>query len=279
MRSSGAVSTLSSVGSAGAVTPNNRATGPIVDVCATVKTTTRTKTTSKSFSATGNAIDNGTVARTIGTAPRAWIERAVRECNGALAFFEDGVEVLIRDEGVRNPRFRAAAGVAANAFREWRAYLKDALVLRATDDYACGVTALDLYVRRGHFLDLRVDEIAAWAEERIAAAETRLRALAADLGAAPWRDALAGLADHHPTADRYYARYEEVWRQARAAGVGWPGRPRRVVGAGSPPSRVFVLDLGPPVRDAPAPAPARAAAAPGCEGDRTRRGDRTNGSV
>lgn len=171
---------------------------------------------------------------TIGTAPRAWIERAVRECDGALAFFEDGVEVLIRDEGVWNPRFRAAAGVAANAFREWRAYLKDALVSRATDDYACGETALDLYIRRGHFLDLRVDEIAAWAEERSAAAETRLRALAADLGESSWRDALSSLADRHPTADRYYARYEEVWHEARAAAethrlVTWPDYPIRYV--------------------------------------------------
>jgi hypothetical protein len=48
----------------------------------------------------------------INVPPRAWVERATRECRGALAFSELGVENLIRDEGIRNRGFRDAASVA-----------------------------------------------------------------------------------------------------------------------------------------------------------------------
>lgn len=173
-------------------------------------------------------------SRALAAAPRAWIERAIRECAGALAFFEDGADLLSRHEGVRDPRFRVAAGVAANAFREFRAYLQTDLMTRATDRYGCGDAALELLIRRGHFLDMRADEIAAWAEERLAAAETQLRATAQQLGAASWREALAGLADRHPPVERYYARYQEIWQAARAAAeahklVTWPDYPIRYV--------------------------------------------------
>ena len=196
---------------------------------------------------------------TIGTAPRAWIERASRDCNGALAFFEDGAEILIRDDGVRNPRFRAAAGVAANAFREFRAYLKDDLPARATDAYACGDAALDLYIRRGHFIDMPAGEISAWAEERMAAAETHLQGSASQLGAASWREALAGLADRHPAPERYYTRYDEIWQAARAAAkthrlVTWPEYPIRYVpqpawARGAAPSLYFLFYRAPAAFD------------------------------
>jgi uncharacterized protein (DUF885 family) len=173
-------------------------------------------------------------AATLVDAPRAWVERAMRECGGALALFEDGADRLIREEGIRHPRFRAAADVAAGAFREFRAYLQADLMPRATDRYACGDAALDLLIRRAHFLDAPADEIAGWAEERLAAAETHLREAARRLGAASWREALGALADRHPPVERYYARYEELWQAAREAAeahglVTWPDYPIRYV--------------------------------------------------
>lgn len=46
--------------------------------------------------------------QTLRRAHPAWIERARRECDGALMFFESGVERLIRDEGIAHPRVREA---------------------------------------------------------------------------------------------------------------------------------------------------------------------------
>ncbi len=43
-------------------------------------------------------------------APLAWTERAIRECTGALAFFQDGVEWLSQNESVTDPRFQVCSG-------------------------------------------------------------------------------------------------------------------------------------------------------------------------
>jgi uncharacterized protein (DUF885 family) len=167
-------------------------------------------------------------------APRAWVERAVRECAGARAFFRDGVDILIRDLAISDPRFRAAAETAAAAFAEFQTYLDTALAPTAHNVYACGEEAFDLLLRRGHFLETDAAAVRAAAEERLAACEAELSARAREASAGSWRDALAQLADRHPTAERYYARYHEVWDAARAAAldhdlVTWPEYPIRYV--------------------------------------------------
>lgn len=169
----------------------------------------------------------------IRSAPRAWTERAIRECTGALAFFDRGIEVLIR-EGVNHPAFRDAADEAAAAFREFQAYLEADLLPGATDGYACGGEGLDLLLRRGHFLEMGADAVAAFGQEEMEVALVRLQEGAAALGVQDWRDALALLSDRHPPAGSYYARYMEVWQEARAAAeahglVTWPDYPIRYV--------------------------------------------------
>ncbi len=167
-------------------------------------------------------------------APRAWTERAIRECTGALAFFESGVEILIHEEGIEHPRFRAAAGKAGAAFREFQAHLNDDLLTRSTDGYACGGETLDLLLRRGHLLEIDARGVGAFGQEQMAVAEAQLNTRASEAAAASWRDALAMLADTHPTTDQYYARYAEIWRSARDVAeahrlVTWPDYPIRYV--------------------------------------------------
>jgi uncharacterized protein (DUF885 family) len=167
-------------------------------------------------------------------APRAWIERAMKECAGAIALFARGVETFVRDEGVAHHGVREAARAAAAAFGTYREHLRTELLPSATEDYACGAEALDLMVRRGHFLDMTAGEVVAMGEEHLAAAGDSLRKGAEALGFASWREALAALGDRHPPPDRYYARYAEVWRDARTAAdahalVSWPDYPIRYV--------------------------------------------------
>ena len=76
-------------------------------------------------------------------APLAWTERAIRECSGALAFFQGGVEQLIRDEGIDGTRFLAAAAKASTAFGEFHQYLETELRARAADGCASGEVAFD----------------------------------------------------------------------------------------------------------------------------------------
>lgn len=173
-------------------------------------------------------------ARTLRRAHPSWIERARREVTGAVAFFEGGVERLIRDEGAAHPRLREAAEAAATAFKAFQDYLDTDLSRRRPGRAACGREALDLLLRQGHFLPATAEEIEALGEARFAAAQGELESRAGALGTASWQDALAHLADRHPPAGRYYARYAEVWQEAREAAlahrlVSWPDYPIRFV--------------------------------------------------
>ena len=167
-------------------------------------------------------------------APGEWTARAIRECTGALAFLGRGVEILIRDEKITHPRLLAAAATAAAAFREFQEYLKVDLTANATHDYACGDEALDLLIDRGHFLGVDAAAVLAFGREHVASAESSLRETAARLGITDWREGLTRLAGFAPPAGAYYARYMEVWREARAAAethalVTWPDYPIRYV--------------------------------------------------
>ena len=167
-------------------------------------------------------------------APRAWVDRAIGECSGARVFFGSGVQILMRDEAIEDPRFAAAAEAAAAAFAEFQTHLEQTLAPGAHNGYACGAEGLDLLLRRGHFLEADADEVRAAAEERMATCAAELGSRAGGFGARDWREALALLADGHPAADGYYARFEEVWAAARAAAehaglVTWPDYPIRFV--------------------------------------------------
>src|SRR2546428_5545503 len=117
----------------------------------------------------------------------AWIERARRECTGALAFFERGVPDLIRAEGIPHPRFRDAAASATAAVRAFSQYLESELPRSAPDGCACGAEALDLLLRQGHFVPMNAREIEALGEDHLAAARAALESRARALGAASWR--------------------------------------------------------------------------------------------
>ena len=167
-------------------------------------------------------------------APPAWTGRAIRECQGALAFLEEGVDTLVLEESISAPRFRSAAGKAAAAFRSFQSYLEDDLSAHPAQEYACGEQVFDLLMRQGHFLDLDCEEIAAFAEQEVEIAQAYLAAHAADFGAATPAQALARLEDLHPTLQGYQARYGEFWQASRETSqahelLTWPDFPIRYV--------------------------------------------------
>lgn len=164
---------------------------------------------------------------TIATAPPAWTDRALRECEGALLFCREGVDALMEDEGIDNPSLRAAADRAADAFAGFARYLEDELRNHPRANVACGAQAFELLMRQGHFLSESVDEMLAHAEAVHAESRAALAAGAAAFGTDSWQEALAGLADLHPSADDYYAAYQQVWDACRDAAlehdlISWP---------------------------------------------------------
>ncbi|MFC1661764.1 DUF885 family protein, partial [Gemmatimonadota bacterium] len=189
--------------------------------------------------------------RNVRQAPVRWTQRAMRECRGALAFLEKGIDTLLAppsedgtspraDDQVAATALRGAAQRAAKGFRDFHHYLESELQRAGSEAYACGEEALSLYLRDGHFLDMDADEIVAYAEAEMADAESRLRegagqALGTPAGQrADVEEVLSGLADLHPPAERYYARYQDVWDSIRETAeaqslLTWPDFPIRYV--------------------------------------------------
>ena len=164
------------------------------------------------------------------SAPAAWTERAIRECDGSLELYRHGIDLLLADEGIDDQQLRDAAELAARATAEFRAYLQDELLRHPDEAYRCGEEPFDLLMRQGHFLDTTGAEIVEYAENALADADAYLDAHAADFGARTAGEALAQLAGLHPPPDCYYARYGELWEGCRAAAVDhrlltWPDFP------------------------------------------------------
>jgi len=148
----------------------------------------------------------------IRTAPLPWIERALRECRGTLAFLEQGIATL---EGRPATLDRAAAAAAA-AVSDYRDYLLGQLAPRASSRAAAGEEALTLLLREAHFTDQSPAEIARFTEEELSKAEAELAAAGRTM----------------PAASGASLDYQREWEAARARAVAadlitWPDFPIR----------------------------------------------------
>jgi len=166
--------------------------------------------------------------------PTDWTQRAIRECDGALALFTDGIAALVAGHAINSRHFTDAATNAAEAFANHRAYLEAELLPRTSDQYACGAEALARYLQNGHFLEQSAEEIVRYAENEMAEAEAYLTAHAPDFGASTVSEVLAGLADSHPQATDYEASYLAAWEEVRRISeknelLTWPDFPIRYV--------------------------------------------------
>lgn len=168
------------------------------------------------------------------SAPRQWTKRAIRECDGALAFLEDGVARLGAEDLSSAGALGRAAEVATDAFRGHRDHLKDRLEGVPRAEAGCGEETLSLYLREGHFVDETAGEIRERArgelEEAAASLEARSRALGFETPAA----ALEALGERHPPVEDYYDRYGLIWDEIHALTVErdvvtWPDDPIRFV--------------------------------------------------
>lgn len=170
----------------------------------------------------------------INSAPLAWTEKALDECAGARALFARGVAMWAEENGVQSAALEAACAAALAAVEEYAAWLDSDLRGRLRSSLACGEEAFALLLREGHFLEQSPDEVAAYAEAELAAAQAALEARAHEIGAPNWRLVVAALVQPHPSTDGYLARFQTLWQKSRVlagerALLTWPDFPIRYV--------------------------------------------------
>lgn len=171
---------------------------------------------------------------TIVESPAAWQAKARRECEAAEILFGGGLPSWFATCGASATTASAAitaATIARDGFRSFAQWI-DASLPAANHLTAAGEPLLNLLLRRGHYCDTPVGALRDEALESLAEARAALDAQAKPFGG--WEDAQRQLTALHPTRERYYDRFTEVWTAARAAAlahdlVSWPDAPIRYV--------------------------------------------------
>lgn len=167
------------------------------------------------------------------SAPEPWRRQALRECSAARTLLSEGIPLFCKESEAALPE-PGVLNAALAAVERFHAFLEGDLAKRTSADVAAGAGALALVYRRAHLVAMTPDEVEALAWRRLADARTRLEAGAAELGAAPWQQALAGLAGVGPSADAFVQRHYDFFDAQRRHVeehrlVSWPDNPLEFV--------------------------------------------------
>lgn len=171
--------------------------------------------------------------------PRAWSERADRECAAGIDLLSD-LAVWGAEQGAGNGLAESChdAAAACQAFRDSRhgdgttITLTGNDVLAASDAgsaHAVGEGMLRTILRRGHWCDVSPSTLAEEAREGLAVERQKLADLLA-ARSATWPEVAERLALDHPEPDQVLDACAETWRRVREAAsdqVTWPGIPSR----------------------------------------------------
>jgi hypothetical protein len=170
-----------------------------------------------------------------GAMPRAWIDKAVHECQGARILVTRGVEAWIGagNEPSESARaLRAAAAGAESAIGEFTDWL-ECKSASSNDGLACGSAFYDLLLSRGHRSERSAEALLEAATRRLGDEETKLQELAAAV-AGSWPAALKRIAEYDTEPANYLPAFGGVWDAARQCAlihdvVTWPDWPIRYV--------------------------------------------------
>jgi uncharacterized protein (DUF885 family) len=174
-----------------------------------------------------------TARQRVTKAPLLWTERAVREADAGVAYFGHGIRLLADERGIEQSDFLRQAEEAASAFEEHAAWLRDELSQRRIPFQPAGAEAFDRLLHLGHVLP--VEQTTEWwfdyANTELNEATQELRELAHAIDwKRSWKQQLAELRFHHPSAAHYYQSFGDVWERCRqqandAELVTWPDIP------------------------------------------------------
>ena len=161
-------------------------------------------------------------------APPLWVDRAVVECQGALAFLTEGIPILAADEGL--PVDQALVTDAIAAVLDFRSHLETELRARPSSRYACGEQAFRNILEWAHGTDLDPIAYAAHAEALIDACTAEVSAECRALGLNSLAEVQERLGADHPDGASYLEAYGTQWEQLRRLNereqwVTWPDFP------------------------------------------------------
>jgi uncharacterized protein DUF885 len=152
--------------------------------------------------------------------PVAWIERALRECEGGRKLFTTGIDRWLASGDVAASlaaNVRRSADLAANAL------LATAELLSAQPprdhNYGVGDALFSVLVERGHCCTRPLAELRDSARSQLDVERRALHEMAHAASLGTWRDIQARLANLHPEPEEFYGAFGETWRACRTLAV------------------------------------------------------------
>ncbi len=121
----------------------------------------RMRSAASRLRAAGRVLEQG--IQNVAQPPHIFTETAMQTCEGGLRFLGDVIPRLAAElpDARQRDDLHAAAQEAARAYRDYLAYLRDALLPRSNGGFAVGRALYERRLREWHFLDLTADEMAA----------------------------------------------------------------------------------------------------------------------
>ncbi|MGH7694045.1 MAG: DUF885 domain-containing protein [Gemmatimonadaceae bacterium] len=152
--------------------------------------------------------------------PDAWIERALRECEGGRKLFTTGIDRWLESGDVAASlaaNVRRSADLAANALLA-TAERVSAQPTR-DDNYGVGEAFFSLLLERGHCCTRPLAELRESARDQLDTERAALHEMAHAASLGSWRDIQARLANLHPEPEEFYGAFGETWRACRTLAV------------------------------------------------------------
>ncbi|MEO6447170.1 MAG: DUF885 family protein [Gemmatimonadaceae bacterium] len=168
--------------------------------------------------------------------PGEWVEKALKECEGARVLLRSGLDEWRTLEGVPADLAAALRREGDSALGAVDTFARELASLPREDSPArsCGRDMLALLVSRGHWCDDSVEQLLETVRRSYAAERQRLETMASAVDAGGLPAVQARLAAAHPSADDYYAAFADTWAACHALSderelVTWPDAPLRYV--------------------------------------------------
>ena len=169
------------------------------------------------------------------TAPAEWTKRAIRECEGASRLLQSGINLLMQTFQLNSPKLRSATERAATAFTEFHEHLSGYLLSHNNTQYGCGRSIYDMLIRKGHCLDMAVDQINSYGRDALKQRQERLQREAFSFRKdGDSKKVLEGLDEIHPSQHDYLPTFHQLWSECvktatKNSLVTWPDYPLRYV--------------------------------------------------
>lgn len=145
-------------------------------------------------------------------APAIWVDIAMRETEGAIAFLDD----IVGPKTEESASLRRALDVARLSLEDYRNFLRDKLGPRDGMPFACGKDFFEFKLRREHLLPYDAASLRAVGEEAVRSTQAQLEELAHRIDPHhQWQELVARYSADHPEPDELLDVYRSDTASAK----------------------------------------------------------------